>query len=139
MTRPNGFSLLELVVVMVLAGILAAVAIPRFTNSESKASWYSEQVKAALRYAQRQAVAQRRSVYVCVAPTSVTLAYVSGCATSLLVQPGSTVPYSLPAPSDVALSASTFSFDSLGRPSSVPALNVAGHSITVEAETGYVH
>lgn len=134
----SGFSLLELVVVMVLTGILAAVAIPHFTNSESKATWYSEQVKAAVRYAQRQAVAQRRNVYVCIASSSVTLAYDAGCS-SALVQPGSTAAYALAAPSDVALAASIFSFNSLGQPSSAQSLNVAGHAITVEAETGYVH
>ncbi len=129
---------MELVVVIVLAGILSALAIPRFTNTESSATWYSEQVKAAVRYAQRQAVAQRRNVYVCIAVTSVSLTYDAACSTAL-AQPGTSAPYSLPAPSGASLAATTFWFNSLGQPSSAQSLNIAGHAITVEAETGYVH
>jgi MSHA pilin protein MshC len=137
MNRAGGFTLMELVVVIVLAGILAALAIPRFTGTESSATWYSEQVKAAARYAQRQAVAQRRNVYVCIAATSVSLTYDAGCSTAL-TQPGTTAAYSLAAPSGVSLATTTFSFNSLGQPSSAQSLNIAGHTITVEAETGYV-
>ena len=85
-----------------------------------------------------QAVAQRRNVYVCIAATSVSLAYDAGCST-LLAQPATTSSYSLPAPSSVTMAATSFWFNSLGQPSSVQALNIGGHTITVEAETGYVH
>ncbi len=129
---------MELVVVIVLAGILAALAIPRFTGTESSATWYSEQVRAAVRYAQRQAVAQRRNVYVCIGVTSVSLTYDAACSTALAL-PGTSAVYSLAAPSGASLAATTFSFNSLGQPSSAQSLNIAGHTITVEAETGYVH
>jgi prepilin-type N-terminal cleavage/methylation domain-containing protein len=75
MNRPWGFSLIELVVVIVIAAILAALAIPRFTDSESKATWFHEQVKAGVRYAQRQAVAQRRCVFVSVSAAQLQLFY----------------------------------------------------------------
>src|SRR5258706_16375780 len=77
--KARGFSLIELVVVMVIAAILAALAIPMFTDSESKATWYVEQVKAAVRFAQRQAVAQHRSVFVCVSGSAVSLGYDLSC------------------------------------------------------------
>jgi MSHA pilin protein MshC len=138
MSRADGFSLLELIVVIALAGILAALAIPHFTDTESRATWYSEEVKAAMRYAQRQAVAQRRNVYVCIGATSISLAYDAGCST-LLTQPGTTAAYSLTAPSGASLTVATFSFNALGQPSSAQSLAIAGHTVTVEAETGYVH
>lgn len=146
----RGFSLIELVVVILLTAILAAVAIPRLTDAESKATWFHEQVKGGLRYAQRQAVAQRRCVFVQVAATDVKLFYGdSGCAitaTPLIflstaaegTAPGD--PFALTAPSGVTLSpVTTFSFNGLGQPSAGVSLSVAGMSITVAAETGYVY
>lgn len=143
--RPRGFSLIELVVVMVIAAILAALAIPRFTDSESKATGYHQQVMAAVRFAQRQAVAQRRSVYVCVGGTSVSISYDTVCAATPACQSGASIaqiPQQLCAPNNVVLSATTtpFSFNGLGQPSPIGGvgLTLTGHSITVTAETGYV-
>lgn len=142
MNRPQGFSLIELIVVMVIAGILAALAIPRFTDSESKAAWFHEQVKAAVRYAQRQAVAQRRCVFVSVTAAQVQLAYGdAGCANPAtpLTQITTGVAYELNAPTGVAMDPVVFSFDGLGRPSgAVLTFDVAGRPVTVTAETGYV-
>jgi len=77
----RGFSLIEAVVVIVIAGVILALAIPVFTDQESKASHFQEQVKAGVRYAQRQAVAQRRCVFVSVTATAVSLFYGdAGCA-----------------------------------------------------------
>jgi len=40
----------------VVPAILAALTIPAFTDAQSKATWFHEQVKGGVRYAQRQAV-----------------------------------------------------------------------------------
>jgi len=143
MNVARGFSLIELVVVMVIAAILAALAIPRFTDSESKATWYHEQVMAAVRFAQRQAVAQRRNVFVCVSPGAVSLGYDATC-TGATAQSGALIqiPQTLSAPNGVTVSSTTtpFSFNGLGQPSPIGGvgLTLAGHSVTVTAETGYV-
>jgi MSHA pilin protein MshC len=137
MKRARGFSLLELIVVMVIAAILAALAIPRFTDSETRASWYQEQVKAGIRYAQRQAVAQRRVVFVDVQPGQLRLCYDAACA-SALTQLASGAPYVLEAPANAALApAGVFSFDALGQ-SAGYGMTVGGRAITVNAGTGYV-
>src|SRR3954470_22184637 len=140
-----GFSLIELVVVMVIAAILAAVAIPQFTDSESKAAWYTEQVVAAVRFAQRQAVAQHRPVYVCVQANALNIGYDNACAGAAdrgaaVIQ----IPQKFNAPSNVTLSstATPFSFNALGQPSPIGGATVtligAGKSVTVTGETGYV-
>lgn len=143
MNSGTGFSLIELVVTILIAGILAAMAIPYLTDSESKASWYYEQVKASVRFAQRQAVAQRRSVYVCVQAGSISLGYDAACSgatpqSGAMIQ----VPQQLTAPSGATLSSTTtpFSFNALGQPqpNSDITLSVAGKSIIVTMETGYV-
>lgn len=138
--------MLELVVVMVIAGILAALAIPRFTDSESKATWYHEQVMAAVRFAQRQAVAQHRLVYVCVSGTSVSVSYDATCAGTPSCQSGGStiqIPQQLCAPSGVTLSSTTtpFSFNALGQPSPIGGVTVTlagARSVNVTGETGYV-
>ena len=158
MNRAAGFSLYELVAVIVIAGILAAIAIPRFTDSESKAAWFHEEVKAGVRYAQRQAVAQRRCVFVQVSSSQVSLFYGdTACAITATqltflatIAQGKTPggAYQLDAPSGVTISGTlngvamvlpaSFRFNGLGQPTGSVVLSVGGKSITVASETGYV-
>ena len=137
MTRPRGYSLIELVLVLVIAGILAAVVIPRFNQPEVDASWFFEQVKAGVRYAQRQAVAQRRTVYVVVDATTLRLCYDAGCA-SPVSDFAKAANYVLTAPSGVSLTPVSFSFNGLGQPSAPATFSVGALPVNVVAETGYV-
>src|SRR3954470_5252603 len=98
MIRRRGFTLIELVVVMTISAILAAIAIPLITDSQSKKTWYQEQVKSAVRYAQRQAVAQRRNIYVDVQAGQVQLCYAVPPGCSALTNLSDGQPYALPAP-----------------------------------------
>lgn len=144
MTRSAGFSLIELVVTMVIVAILAAIAIPRLTSSETSATWYHEQITAAVRFAQRQAVAQRRAVYVCVAAGDLSISYAPGCGDAAPQSKAAVIdiPRKFSAPAGVSLSSApaSFSFNSLGQPSPITGatVTVTGHSIVVTAETGYV-
>lgn len=151
MSGARGFSLVELVVTIVIAAIITAIAIPMFDDARIKQSWYHEQMKAALRYAQRQAVAQRRCVYVQVTATQLSLLYGNAGCTGpgapltflATIQEGKAPgdPFVLDAPSGTSMSpATTFFFNGLGQPSfAAPlTLNAGSATITIASETGYV-
>jgi len=138
-----GFTLAELVIVIVIAAILAAVAIPQFNLREIDATWFQEQVRSGIRYAQRTAVAQRRCVFVSVTPTQLSLLYgdascaITGAAVRDLAKDQAFV---LSAPTGITLTAAPnpFSFNGLGQPSAAATVGVAGKTIIVNAESGYV-
>lgn len=140
--RNSGFTVVELITVIVLVGILAAVAAPRFFDRgifDSRG--FHDQAIAALRYAQKSAIAQHRFVCVAITANNITLTQgATNACGSPLADPSGAASYSISAPSDVTIGAASFSFDSLGTPSAAQSIAVSGAAtITVERETGYVH
>lgn len=60
--RAGGFTLIELIVLLILVGIMAFVAAPRFSGLTAfSARGHADQVEAYLRYAQKTAIASRRT------------------------------------------------------------------------------
>lgn len=153
--KTGGFTMVELIVTLVLIGIVAAVAIPRFVGRDAfDARGYSDQFVGAFQYARQQAIAQRRTVCVAVAANgtvTLTRALVfEGVCGPALVDPARGAAFVLTAPKDgVAVAARagtalplTLSFDALGRPNAAAGVRIAGdidRCMQVEATTGYVH
>lgn len=144
----KGFTLVELIGVIAIAGILAAVAAPRFFNTNTFASrGYFDAAAGFLRYAQKLAIARHGGVSVLVAANGLTLCRVttSPCpSASQIPGPDGNTPYQLSLPNGVSQtgSISSISFDAQGRPNVGASLSITGdqtRTLTVEAETGYVH
>ena len=139
-TGAQGFTLTELVVVIVIAVILAAFAAARVNTTSFNTLGFANQVTATVRYAQKIAVSQRRNVAVTISGNSVALTYPDLGAP--VPQPPGTDPFILSAPSGVTVSGSSVTFSALGAPNAGSAITVTGdvaQTITVEAQTGYVH
>ena len=152
MADHKGFTLVELVVVISLIGIVVAIAAPRFFNRQTfDTRSFADTAASMVRYAQKNAVAQHRDVYVVVGSNAISLCYDAGCG-SYVKDPADGSNFTATAPSGVAVSSSpsTFYFDYIGTPYPVPSgstttaatVTVSGDittQITVERETGYVH
>jgi len=149
--RGRGFTMVEMVVVIVIVGLMAAVIGPRFVGRDAFASrGFYDEAQSVVRYAQKTAVAWRRPVYVCVTATAVKAGSLNNsCASSLLVHPATGAALTTTAPAGVTLSPTgNFSFDGAGRPNPNAQVTIAiastiagdpARQIVVEAETGYVH
>jgi MSHA pilin protein MshC len=88
----TGFTMVELIVVMIIIGILSAVGLARFIDRKSfDADEFVGQAKSMLRYGQKVAIAQNRPVYVRLNGASIALCFDSACASANRVQaPGGT-------------------------------------------------
>jgi len=86
--RTRGFTIVEMVAVMVIAGILAAFAMPRFFQQDSfDARSFADQNVSMLRYAQKLAIAQNRPVFVLLNGSSIALCFSAACEVANRVLP----------------------------------------------------
>jgi MSHA pilin protein MshC len=142
----------ELVLVLVVIGILAGVAGPRFFGrAEFDERLFFDDARSALRYAQKLAVATGCEVRVSIAANAYGLAQQSTCSGGAfdqpVVHPGTGAPsYANTAPAGVALTSDVnpFRFDSLGRARDAGGgttdvtVTVGTRTLLVEGETGFV-
>ena len=148
----QGFTLVELVMVISIAGVLAAVALPRFaSHSDYDLAGFAEASRAALRLAQKTAIAQHRSVSANLDSSAgaISVCYDSAypCATPIS-DPAASGAFKVSAPAGISLSSSAaqLTFDWTGSPNGTgTTLTLSGGSggatviVTVDANTGYVY
>lgn len=128
-----GFTLVEMITIIVILGIIAAVAVPRFADNntfQNRAA--ADQVAAALRYAQKVAIASHSDVTVNISagtPENCGSAVAAGVVTCVVNN------------NVIITDTTSVVFDFMGRrvPNAQTTTTVGGTTITIEAETGYVH
>jgi MSHA pilin protein MshC len=153
----RGFTLTELVVVIIIATVLAAVAIARIDTKAFDTEGYANRAIAMVRYAQKIAISQRRPVAVVITagnPGTIKLCYTDlACSGGNVREPPGTNVFQHSSPNGVAVGgtlAPGFRFDSLGKPydsagaelTTPMTITVTGditRTITVQPETGFVH
>jgi MSHA pilin protein MshC len=148
-----GFTIIELIVLVVVMGILSATILPRWrgeTGFESRG--FRDQIVAGLRYAQKSAIAARLTACatfsISPAQVSFRVSSVNGasdCTTGSVLSGVDGQPLIVAATGGATFSAAPASviFDAAGRPASAASISISGLpaalAIVVEAETGYVH
>jgi MSHA pilin protein MshC len=150
--RQAGFTLVELVIVIVILGALAVVVLPRLGEGSFRSAAFAEQVATAFRYGQRLAVATGCEIRVEV--SSATNSYTvrrrsdgteTSCGTAGgftldVPNPGGSGAFGGTATAGIVVSqglAITFNAQGLPNPNGGTAV-VGGRSIIVEADTGHV-
>jgi MSHA pilin protein MshC len=143
--RYGGFTLVELVAVLVILGIVAAVAAPRlFDNVAFTERGYADEIAASLRYARRIAIASNCNVrftvnaagYSAVQPS---VQCIPGGAWGVAVQSPDRRILANTTPAGVAVGASIVEFSPTGDlVNPAGALSIGAFSVTVDSVTGVV-
>jgi MSHA pilin protein MshC len=151
LTRPGGYTLVELVVVMSVAGVLAAYIAPRFWNQQSFSDrGYVDELASALRSTQKAAVISGCPAELTLQASSYSAAQQAASgntcntadtswSTPLIAADGSAIQDSAPANTSVSPTG-TFQFDTQGRLTSNPGttITVGTHTITLVPGTGLI-
>lgn len=136
----HAFTIVELVVVIIILGIISAVAAPRFFDLQGyKQIAFKDELVSALRYAQKRAVASGEIIEVNISVTGFSLQYADG---TPVKHPGGGN-FTSSEEASIPLTAQTIIFDALGRArdtdfNTTDFPDVAGLGVYIHGETGCV-
>jgi len=151
--------MVELVITIVLVGILSVVVLPKFfsTATFNERGYFDESV-AAVRYAQKLAIASGCDVQAAFSATGYVLTQRAGCTTGSFTgeppvpHPARSGGFQLAPPSGVTVgTTASLYFDKIGRPrnpagsppnnllSGITTVAIGTRTLTIEPQTGYVH
>ena len=149
----EGFSVFELIIVLSVVAIISGYVIARVDLSSPGAAVFEEDMRSALRFAQKLAISSGCDVQVTISAASNSLALhyrqdvtspascltATGSFTQPVINPRTQQSYVIDSSVNVQTS-TVFYFDGAGVPDNgAQSINVGGRLIQVEAKTGYVH
>ena len=153
----QGHTLVELVLVLVIIGIVAALTIPRFVSKDAfEERGFFEESLAAVRYGQKLAIVSGCDVHLSFNSTGYTVGQWAVCVPADHTNPVTPVgrpgagQFTNTAPDSVTIGNRTFYFDKIGRPRQDDAngtlivnpadlvITIGARLIQVEPETGFV-
>lgn len=140
----KGFTLVELIVVILIIGILSISIAPRFFAVSSYEDRRAvDELLTALRYTQQMAMNRGGNIRLVLTANDYTVELTDG---TQLRSPDGSRHSSCITPicykkdlEGVSASATTIVYDSLGRPNAGQTITIGSKQIQIEAETGYAH
>ncbi len=155
MRMRSGFTLIELVMIILVLSILAVYVAPKFDITIFRNSNFLLQAKSSIRYAQKQAVASGCNVELNINASGCNVEWSNPSADSSC--PADTTPINSPSNGSANFcnnstpsatpTGGNFRFDNIGRPMDTSdnllaiakSIVIGDRTILVEAETGYTH
>ena len=152
--RPRGFTIMEILVVIVVLGVVASMALPRLQDRQAEHELaVRDNLRQMLRLARQLAVARQTQQGVCltIGPTQLALVHATaaGCNGAALVVPGGTGGHVFDLPPGTAVTGSGFvRFDAAGQPMNLAGtaalnanltLTIGNLAVTVQRQTGFVN
>lgn len=138
----SGFTIVELIVVILIVGILSVFVAPKFfADNDFKARGIADEIITAIRHAQRLSMTRGENHRIKITTSNYTVEKFVGSVSTPVRHPDGGVAFSKDFPPNIVTSAATIEFDQLGRPipNSLVSITLPPFTITVEKETGYAH